>query len=51
MNEVPRYDRDESYLNETLNYEDPHQTLIFIDDDGREFEIDTNQIVANQFAF
>jgi hypothetical protein len=25
--------------------------LIFIDDDGKEFEIDTNQIVANQFAF
>ena len=51
MNEVPHYDRDESYLNETLNYEDPHQMLIFIDDDWKEFEIDTNQIVANQFAF
>ena len=25
--------------------------LIFIDDDWKEFEIDTNQIVANQFAF
>ncbi len=51
MDEVPNYNRDESYLNETLNYEDPHQMLIFIDDDWKEFEIDTNQIVANQFAF
>ena len=51
MNEIPRYDRDELYLNETLNYEDPHQMLIFIDDEWKEFEIDTNQIIANQSAF
>jgi hypothetical protein len=26
-------ERDEFYVNEVLNYEDPHQMLIFIDDE------------------
>ena len=51
MDEVPLYDRDESYLNEALNYEDPHQMLIFVDDDWKEFELDPNQIAANQLSF
>lgn len=38
-------EREESYLNEALNYEDPHQMLIFTDDEWNEFEIDTNQII------
>jgi hypothetical protein len=33
MAEVPWFYKDEAYLNEYLNYEDPHQMLIFIDDD------------------
>ena len=51
MDEVPYYERDEWYLNEALNYEEPHQMLIFIEDDWKEFEIDPNQIIANQLSF
>ncbi len=48
MAEVPWFYKDEAYLNEYLNYEDPHQMLIFIDDDWSEYEIDPNQIAVNQ---
>ena len=48
MDEIPFNKRDDWYLNESLNYEEPHQMLIFIDENWNEYEIDTNQIILNQ---
>ena len=45
---VSREVRDELYLNDILNYEDPHQILAFVDDEGKETLIDPNLIALNQ---
>ncbi len=41
---TPRYQRDIWYLSEYLWTEDPHQILIYVDDNGEEQDIDPNQI-------
>lgn len=47
MERTPKSERDQSYLNEILNYEDPHMTLIY--KEGKEsIEIDPNHLALRQ---
>lgn len=48
MQLTPRTQRDSWYLWEYLGIEDPHQILIYVDDDWTEQDIDTNQIGLEQ---
>ncbi len=50
-NIVPESQRDTSYLNEMLNYEDPHQTLIITDENWKEIDIDPNHIALQQIGW
>ena len=48
---IPRYQRDYWYIVECLNMEDPHQILIYIDDDWSQQDIDTNHIWLGQLRW
>lgn len=48
---TPRYQRDIWYLSEYLWTEDPHQILIYIDDNWEGQDIDTNQIWLKQLWY
>lgn len=48
---TPENQRDISYLSESLGMEDPHQIVIYIDDNWDEEDIDTNQIWLEQLWY
>lgn len=48
---TPRYQRDIWYLSEYLWTEDPHQILIYVDDNGEEQDIDPNQMWLAQLWY
>lgn len=45
---TPENQRDISYLSEYLSMEDPHQIVVYVDDDWKKYDIDTNQIWLEQ---
>lgn len=47
---VPVLNRDNVYLNDILNYEDPHQILLFTDDNDVSTQLDTNLIALKQLG-
>ena len=51
LQSTPKEQRDNWYLSEYLSIEDPHQILIYIDDDWLEQDIDTNQIWLKQLGY
>jgi hypothetical protein len=48
---TPKYQRDIWYLSEYLWTEDPHQILIYVDDEGEEQDIDPNQMWLQQLWY